>query len=716
MKKINRKKFFSLLAASAFSLNLAFAQGGMWTPNLLPTQAEKMKQMGMTIPISKLYGETGNSLNNAIALFGGGCSSEMVSNQGLLLTNHHCAYGAIQSLSSADRNILLEGYWAKNRSEELPVPGLSVRFVRKMTDVTREIVFGLTDTLDLAVREQRINNRIKNLEEALSKSSGLIVQIKPFYSGNQYQAIYIEKFDDVRLVGTPPNGIGKFGGDEDNWMWPRMTGDFAVLRVYADANNQPAEYSPNNKPYRPKAYFPISTRGVKEGDFTMVYGFPFQTQQYISSHQLKIIEEHIDPIRISSRHVRLGVLEEEMRKDPEVFIKYASKQSSVSNGYKKWQGEIQGLAINKVYQKKLEQERDFSRWVSRHENEEYKLLLTRMAGQANAATPFIIQDEYLKETILGIEIINRGQWLYSLVEEYAKASGNLAEKKETILKVAENFYKDYDARVDKKVFVALTDFYFNKIDLKPVPALERFKYQSGNDLGIVANYVFSGSALKSEASLKALFEKNDEAMMAAIKEDPAYMMYKAVKDYQNDEVKPVLDRYRLQMGRLNRLYMKAQMEYNPQDKIFFPDANQTMRITYGQVTPIDLGTSNYAVSTLEHMMPRHDANMEDFNIPMKMRTLHQNEDYGRWKRNGTVPVNFIATNHTSGGNSGSPVLNGRGELIGINFDRIWQGTMSDLYFDPNLSRNISVDILYVLFVIEKYGDAGWILKEMDLRR
>lgn len=716
MKMCTKKTFLSIALLVSIAGTEVSAQGGMWPPNMLKSQEEQMTSMGLEIPVSRIYGEDPKSLNNAIALFGRGCSSEIISSKGLLLTNHHCAYSQIQSLSTPERNILLDGYWASNHQEELPVPGLTVRFIRKMEDVTSHIIYDLNDTMPLDLRASKIERRITKLEKSLSESSGLSVEIKPFYYGNKYQAVYVEVFEDVRLVGTPPNGIGKFGADTDNWTWPRMTGDFALVRIYADENNNPAPYSATNKPYRPKAYFPISTKGVEEDDFTMVYGFPYQTQQYISSYQLGLIEDYINPIRISSRAVRLEVLDDAMRRDPNIFLKYAAKQSSISNGYKKWQGELQGLASSEVKSKKEAQEKRFNRWVVVNDKKEYSMLLPQMRTQVEAATPYIIKNEYLQETILSVEIIRNGRWLKEALETLENDPQNWENIKWKISKEAAAFYKDYDWITDKKVFEQVADFYFNKIDVEPIEGLLTLKYNAGNDEQLLSNFVYGSSALRTEDGLTLLFDKSNEEIIELIKRDPAYVIYNVSKTYQDEEVKPKLDHYNMQMAHLNRIYMKAQLEYNPERKPMFPDANQTMRITYGQVKSIDLGTSNISVTTLDDLIPRHNEQIEEFNIPFKLRSIYDKKDFGRWERNQTVPINFIATNHTSGGNSGSPVLNGKGELIGLNFDRIWQGTMSDLHFDPSLSRNISVDIVYVLFIIEKYGDAAWILKELDLRK
>lgn len=716
MKMFTKKTFLSIALLVSIAGTEVSAQGGMWPPNMLKSQEEQMTSMGLEIPVSRIYGEDPKSLNNAIALFGRGCSSEIISSKGLLLTNHHCAYSQIQSLSTPERNILLDGYWASNHQEELPVPGLTVRFIRKMEDVTSHIIYDLNDTMPLDLRASKIERRITKLEKSLSESSGLSVEIKPFYYGNKYQAVYVEVFEDVRLVGTPPNGIGKFGADTDNWTWPRMTGDFALVRIYADENNNPAPYSATNKPYRPKAYFPISTKGVEEDDFTMVYGFPYQTQQYISSYQLGLIEDYINPIRISSRAVRLEVLDDAMRRDPNIFLKYAAKQSSISNGYKKWQGELQGLASSEVKSKKEAQEKRFNRWVVVNDKKEYSMLLPQMRTQVEAATPYIIKNEYLQETILSVEIIRNGRWLKEALETLENDPQNWENIKWKISKEAAAFYKDYDWITDKKVFEQVADFYFNKIDVEPIEGLLTLKYNAGNDEQLLSNFVYGSSALRTEDGLTLLFDKSNEEIIELIKRDPAYVIYNVSKTYQDEEVKPKLDHYNMQMAHLNRIYMKAQLEFNPERKPMFPDANQTMRITYGQVKSIDLGTSNISVTTLDDLIPRHNEQIEEFNIPFKLRSIYDKKDFGRWERNQTVPINFIATNHTSGGNSGSPVLNGKGELIGLNFDRIWQGTMSDLHFDPSLSRNISVDIVYVLFIIEKYGDAAWILKELDLRK
>src|SRR5690554_1842825 len=645
MKMCTKKTFLSIALLVSIAGTEVSAQGGMWPPNMLKSQEEQMTSMGLEIPVSRIYGEDPKSLNNAIALFGRGCSSEIISSKGLLLTNHHCAYSQIQSLSTPERNILLDGYWASNHQEELPVPGLTVRFIRKMEDVTSHIIYDLNDTMPLDLRASKIERRITKLEKSLSESSGLSVEIKPFYYGNKYQAVYVEVFEDVRLVGTPPNGIGKFGADTDNWTWPRMTGDFALVRIYADENNNPAPYSATNKPYRPKAYFPISTKGVEEDDFTMVYGFPYQTQQYISSYQLGLIEDYINPIRISSRAVRLEVLDDAMRRDPNIFLKYAAKQSSISNGYKKWQGELQGLASSEVKSKKEAQEKRFNRWVVVNDKKEYSMLLPQMRTQVEAATPYIIKNEYLQETILSVEIIRNGRWLKEALETLENDPQNWENIKWKISKEAAAFYKDYDWITDKKVFEQVADFYFNKIDVEPIEGLLTLKYNAGNDEQLLSNFVYGSSALRTEDGLTLLFDKSNEEIIELIKRDPAYVIYNVSKTYQDEEVKPKLDHYNMQMAHLNRIYMKAQLEFNPERKPMFPDANQTMRITYGQVKSIDLGTSNISVTTLDDLIPRHNEQIEEFNIPFKLRSIYDKKDFGRWERNQTVPINFIATNH-----------------------------------------------------------------------
>lgn len=690
---------------------------GMWQPSKLKRQESEMRRLGLTLAVEALYNSEGTGLNNAIAVFGNGCSSELISKNGLLLTNHHCAYQTVQALSSQEKNYLEQGYWAMNTAQELPCPGLKVTFTLKTEEVTDYILRNLNDTMDEVLRHKKISERIDEIERAYARQEGLEAEVKPFYNGNQYWVMLKETYSDVRLVAFPPDGIGKFGADTDNWIWPRMTGDFAMFRVYAGSNNEPAAYSSQNRPYRPDKYLKINTGGYAAGDFTMVYGFPYTSSQYISSYQLERIREIMNPIRIQTRRARLGVWDSAMRQDPVVFLKYAAKQSAVSNGYKKWQGELMGLEKNDVLGKKQDYERAFAYAAAGNvRSAGDRLILPALKAAVNGNKNTLIAAEYIRETVKAIELVQLAGSLQRLMDYYRKgADPQEVEQQMAKLKSRlETFYKNYEVNLDKRVFETLMPMYLEQGDAVVAPGLKKLLYNSGNDIYSWSDYVFQRSVVAEKAKMLSFFEQWNPQDTLVIKHDPAYQIFSEVEQFEATAIHPGMKRYNENIRRLDRLYMKRQMEYLNSGRAFYPDANQTLRLSYGQVKKIDLGTSDLYQTSLNQLIPRHDAKIEEFNIPEKLRQLYLDKDYGRWAVNGTVPVNFIATNHTSGGNSGSPVLNGKGELIGLNFDRIWQGTMSDLYFDPELCRNISVDIRYILFLVEKFGNAGWLLEEMTL--
>ncbi|RQO31795.1 serine protease [Taibaiella sp. KBW10] len=717
----NRLLPLSLFSTLLFSTTIYNSQAkeGMWRPADLKKQADEMKKAGLQIPVSKLYEDGKAALNDAVVIFGGGCTGEVVSAQGLVFTNHHCGYGAVQGVSTDAKNYLINGFWAKNNADEVPCPGLSVTFIKKIEEVTKQILKGITEETSEAERAQIIAENIKFLETGYRKLLGYTAEVKPFYNGNEYWVTLLEKYDDVRLVGFPPNGIGKFGGDTDNWMWPRQTGDFGIFRVYAGPGNKPAAYNINNKPYKAEQYFPINTSGVKEGDYTMVYGFPYVTKEYLTSAQLAQTQDIIDPIRIAARKIKLGVWDEAMRKDPKTFLKYASKQSSVSNGYKKWQGEIRGLELNDVKGKKLAYEtRLMQKSLSDTGINSPKSTLSQINAAVEHNNNYLRAYESTNETVLGIEIIGQAAYLQRVLNIYRSGVKDkaLTDTLAKVKKGLEGFYKNYDAVLDKQLFENLMPFYYMQPGLAVAPKVKSLYTENGSDFGKWSSNVYGQSALAIKEMAMHYFDAPKASDTVDIKNDPAYQIYHAVIDWQDQSVRPGMIAYAKRTDLLNRIYMQQQLQYMSGERNFYPDANQTLRLTYGHVKGITpQGTSLYSYrSTLEDVIAKHNPDVEEFNVPSKLRDLYLRKDYGRWNVNGTVPVTFIATNHTSGGNSGSPVLNAKGELIGINFDRIWDGTMSDLYYDPNLCRNIAVDVRYVLFIIEKYGNAPWLFKEMNL--
>ncbi|HTO16018.1 MAG TPA: S46 family peptidase [Edaphocola sp.] len=715
------KKIISGLLALGF---LCFAQTsnadeGMWRPADLKKQEALLKKAGLQIPINYLYDDNNPALNDAVVIFGGGCTGEVVSAQGLIFTNHHCGYGSVQSVSTPEKNYLIDGFWAKNNSEEIPIPGLTVTFIRKIENVTPIILKLVTEEMSEVERTKSINEQIKYLERAYKNLYKLDAMIKPFYNGNEYWVTVTQKFEDVRLVGFPPNGIGKFGGDTDNWMWPRQTGDFGIFRVYSGKDNQPAPYNINNKPYKAEKFFAINTSGVKEGDFSMVYGFPYVTREYITASQLDQVINISDPIRIEARRLKLGVWDEAMRQHPDIFLKYASKQSSVSNGYKKWQGELSGLKINDVLTKKKHYEtRLMEKTAQDTSNNSPMMILAQINNAVEANNTYLRAHESTNETVLAIEIISKAAELQRIIDIHRKGiSGKaLTDTLQKLKKGMEGFYKNYEPALDKKLFSVLMPFYYMQPGITVPDGIKRMFAENGKNFDKWGNSVFNRSALSLPELVYPYYDEPHAKDTLEIQNDPAFLIYNTVRAWQLKKIYPNMRSFTQRMSQLERIYMKQQLEHMSFEKNFYPDANQTLRLTYGAVKGIQpQGSEMYSyISTLDDVMDKHNTNIEEFNVPSKLRDLYQRKDYGHWAVNGSVPVCFIALNHTSGGNSGSPVLNGKGELIGINFDRIWDGTMSDLYYDPNLCRNISVDIRYVLFIIEKYGNASWLFKEMKL--
>lgn len=696
----------------------SFAKEGMWLPPTLKGREKDMQQMGLEIPVDMLYNENGTSINNAIVLFGKGCTGEVISSKGLVLTNHHCGYGTVQGLSSKDADYFANGFWAMDAKGELPCPGLTVTFIRKLENVSDRILFDIPDTMADTKREEIITGRIKALEKGFRYTTGFDAVIKPYFNGNQYWVIITETYSDIRLVGFPPNGIGQFGGDTDNWMWPRHTGDFSMFRIYASKDNKPAAYSKNNKPYTTKNFLTINAGGYKEGDFTMVYGFPGTTQEYISSYQLQQINEIIDPIRIAARTKKLQVWTKHMTNSRDVFLKYTSKRASVANGWKKWQGEVRGLALNNVSEKKQAFEHDFQGWANDNDSLPYASdVLSHILANTTTANNALRAEVYLQETVNGIELLQQAATLDKMLT-VLKSPIQKDKLRDTFAKLAattNSFYKNFDLQTDKELFTVLMAMYVNNSNgLLPLEISERLAYY-GNDYNKWADDLYSSSILLSEEKLAEFANSASKKDINRIITDPAWVIYSAIMDFRKENTTPIIANFNKKMNYYNRLYMKAQMTMD-NNKMFYPDANLTLRLTYGKIKGLDPdGAAPYSFQTnLNEVIAKNNPEVEEFNVPSKLINLHQNKDYGRWAVNGTVPVAFIASNHTSGGNSGSPVLNGKGQLIGTNFDRVWEGTMSDLYFDPNLCRNISLDIRYTLFIIEKFGNAGWLLKEMKI--
>lgn len=697
------------------SVPLFAQQGGMWIPSLLDGMNEtEMKNLGMKMSAQDIYDVNNSSLKDAIVHFNGGCTSEMISNQGLLLTNHHCGYSQIQKHSSLESDYLEHGFWAKSLKEELPNPGVTATFIIKIEDVTEKILEGTTSAMSEADKQGIIEANIAKVVQNSPKEKYQENRVRTFYEGNQYMLFVVETFKDIRLVGAPPSSIGKFGSDTDNWVWPRHTGDFALFRIYADKNNNPAEYSEDNVPYTPKHFLPISLDGVAESDFTMVFGFPGSTDEYLPSVALEQIVETINPARIAIRDAALAIVDEYMRADPQIKIQYASKFARIANYWKKWRGETLGLTKSNAVGIKKNQERDLTAQMKKKGKQaEYGNLLPQFETYYTQIEPYSLAREYFLETALrNVELLTTAFQVYQLKQAYEnRGEQSFNDRRDNLIASMNVKYKDYSSKVDKDVFEVLIALYAEKVDERFLP--DSFKNM---DVERLTEDVYSNSAFTNFESFKALLEGDAETVMAKLEKDPGYQVTRDMADAYFTKIAPDYEALRLNISGLERDYMKALLELSPKDARIFPNANSTMRVTYGQVKGYSPADAVYyePVTHLDGVMEKYIPGDYEFDVPQKLIDLYNSKDYGPYAENGKIPVNFIGTNHTTGGNSGSPAIDAHGNLIGLNFDRVWEGTMSDYYYDPSLSRNIMVDIRYVLFIVDKYAGATNLIDEMKL--
>lgn len=698
-----------------FALPMFSQQGGMWIPSLLEGMNEgEMQTLGMQMSAEDIYSVNQSSLKDAVPHFNGGCTSEVISPKGLLLTNHHCGYGQIQSHSSVENDYLADGFWAKNLSDELANPGMTVTFIVEIKDVTTQVLKNTENASSEEEKQQMIAQNKQNVIASSPKEEWQTNRISTFYDGNQFMLFKVETFKDIRLVGAPPSSIGKFGSDTDNWMWPRHTGDFSLFRIYADKNNRPAEYSENNVPYTPKHYLPVSLDGVAEDDFTLVFGFPGTTDEYLPAVAVEQLVETINPARIGLREVALKEQDAFMRKDQQIKIQYASKYARIANYYKKWIGESQGLKKTDAVGIKRNQEKQFTQRVkAKGLEKEYGSLLTDFDNAYAEFEDYNLAYNLFSEAFIrNVELLKNGFQLYQL-EQVLEARGEQSfnDRKANILEDFKASYKDYSAQVDEKVFEKVVEFYAQNTP-KEFLSQEFIK----KDKSQLTKEIYNNSALTTYSKLEELLEGSSAEVVEKLNKDEGYQL---VKELSKEFFENVLPNYRskkLEIDALQKTYMKALLELSPKEARLFPNANGTLRVTYGQVkgySPKD-AVRYKPVSYLEGVREKYVPGDYEFDVPQKLLDLIDNKDYGQYAENGKMPVNFIGTNHTTGGNSGSPVIDAQGNLIGLNFDRVWEGTMSDIYYDPSISRNIMVDARYILFIIDKYAGATHLIDEMKL--
>lgn len=712
------RQLFIVLVWISTSISLC-AKEGMWIPSLLQKyNIEEMSQMGFKLSAEDIYSVNQASMKDAVVLFGGGCTGGIISNDGLLITNHHCGFGEIQAHSSVEHDYLTNGFWAMKRSEELANPGLTVQFLVKMEDVTDKILKNVTDKMDRIMRLDTIQKNIERIKKEHIKGTGYSADIKPLFNGNQYFIYIYEVFKDIRLVGAPPVSIGKFGGDTDNWVWPRHTGDFSLFRIYAGKDNKPAVYSPENVPYHPKKFFPINLKGLKEGDFTMVFGYPGTTQRYIPSQAVNLIMNQSDPAKVAIRTVKLNIWAERMKTNPKIRIQYADKYVSASNSWKKWQGEVKGLQRLDAVNVKRAGEVEFKKWVATDPGriQKYATILTDFEKLYAEYLPYQVTNDYYTECI------QRGSDIFTLASKFepietAKDDEQLKKEIKKLREYLVSYFKDYDKTTDELVWLALMKIYVTKVDqkfmsenlIKLIPDITEYNYSTK---------IYEKSILTDSLKINNILNNFSRKSIKRLQKDPVYALYKMIRQHYRDNVDLIFRDLYSDIGVVQKKYTTAIMEMN-EGKRIMADANLTLRISYGKIEgykPAD-GVTFKCFTTLKGIIEKDNTEIYDYNVPESLRKLYRTRDFGQYmNESGEVPVAFCASNHTTGGNSGSPVVNAQGELIGLNFDRSWEGTMSDIIYDPEQCRNIALNMQYALFIIDKFAGAGYLLKEMEIVR
>jgi hypothetical protein len=717
---MNRKLLFTIVLLTIFKT--AISGEGMWLPLLIDSlNIVDMKNKGFQLTAEDIYSLTQPSLKDAVVLFGNGCTGELISPDGLVITNHHCGYSRIQSHSTVDNNYLTNGFWAASQEEELPNPGLTVTFLIRMENITDLVLAGVPDTVAEGMRNRMVRENAGRIIRMATSGTHYDAEVKSFFFGKEYYLFVYEIFKDVRLVGAPPESIGRFGGDTDNWIWPRHTGDFSLFRIYSDKENKPAVYSPDNIPYKPRKYFPVSLEGVKEGDFTMVMGYPGHTDEYLTSEAMALLAEKLLPAKIAMRAVRLKALEQEMQKSPELRLRYTGRYVSISNSWKKWIGVTTGVIHASAIEKREHEEKDFERWarLSRIKNTDYSNLLTEIRDAYRLyESPFLAYD-LGEELLSSIDIFGLMELFQKTLYTYQDSSEmSIRKALQRLENQAARYFSDNSLLMDKQVLPELLKIYMQNVSGDYYPGflyttILKFKGNTGD----YVDHLFRTSAFTDSLRFKRLMNRSFSHIEKVFLEDPACRMYAGFNEMLTSRAFPLADSIRLELNSHYRSYLTARMQMDTL-RHFYPDANFTMRVAYGRVEgyhPSDAVCYRY-YTTLDGILEKEDPEISDYQVPQKLKALQASKDYGPYNTDDQLPVCFIASNHTSGGNSGSPVINARGALIGINFDRNWEGTVSDYMYDPDICRNICLDIRYVLFIIDKFAGAKWLLDEFTLIR
>lgn len=722
MVSLMKKLLLSLLLVCA--LMPAKADEGMWLPMLIGKNYDEMVRMGLKLSKEDLYNINNSSMKDAILQFGGGCTAEMISANGLLITNHHCGYGAITALSSVEKNYLDNGFWAHSYSEELPAKDVTALFLERMEDVTNEVMKAVGNS-----KGEKFDAKYKKVVEKITKraeAGGVKVeaQVKSYFEGNQYILLVYKKYKDVRLVGTPPKSLGKYGGDTDNWMWPRHTADFSMFRIYADANNEPAEYSKDNVPYKPKKFLPISIKGVEEGDFAMIFGYPGRTNRYDVSYGIDIAINETNPSIVKAREKRLEIMRKNMKLDKEVYLKLTSSYAGISNYWKYFIGQTEQLKRLKIVKQKQQEESEFTYWA-RKNAPEYKDIMKQFEAIHNAYRPYAKHSAYYSQAFQGSILSAMGAEFYDLYEELNKKKPDqkkIDEEVKGLKSTRKSMMKRFDLATEKEIFTEMNKMFYNDIPKNQHPEVYQnviFKKFGNSNMDKTfadyTEYVFANTILLDTAKFKALLANPTvDAMM----DDPAlrYALSFA-KNYQ-EVYEPKIEKYRTEKEALKKKYIRGLMEMK-KDGLFYPDANSTMRITYGQVlsySPQDAVHYDY-YTTLDGFMDKYKPGDDEFDAPLELVNLHKTKDYGKYAdANGQLRTCFITTNDITGGNSGSPIINGNGEWVGIAFDGNWEAMSGDIAFDKKYKRTICTDARFIFWIIEKMGKAHNIIEEVDLRK
>lgn len=700
---------------------LSRAHEGMWLPTLLKSIEGDLQSAGLKLTAEDIYSINKGSIKDAIVLFGGGCTAEVISGQGLILTNHHCGFGQIAAHSTVENDRLKNGFWAADRSAELRNPGLTATFIVRMEDVTDRILPQIPADLLTKEAERRafISNLAKTVADEATKGTHYKAVVRPFNYGNSYFLIVTETFTDVRLVGAPPSAIGKFGGDTDNWMWPRHNADFSMFRIYAGADNKPAEPSDTNVPFVPRHVLPISMDGVQEGDYAMIFGFPGNTQRYLSSYAVEYVMEKADPMRIAMRTAGLGVIDAAMRSSDRTRLQYADKQSGISNAWKKWIGEVRGLKELNTLQRKREYEAAYMELAKQKGQDAYAAVLPGLAAIYAEYVPYATaRDLFVEMVYNGPDVLAFANGFEQLVEQHATLTkdGKLAEALHEVLSGAEGHFANYDVEVDKRVFKALLPIYRKHIPATLAPdVLQEIDTRYKGDADAWVDALYARSVFVDHAKVRAALKNPTSKAMKKLAADPLYRVSRSFHRTFLEKVRPTQAQLADRIENSMRTYVKGMMELYP-EKTYWPDANSTLRLSYGKVegsTPRD-GVVYTHYTTLDGVLEKYVPGDAEFDVPQRLIDLNKAKDFGPYGVGGELPVCFTSSLHTTGGNSGSPVLNGRGQLIGLNFDRTWESTMSDIQFDPDKCRNICVDARYVLFIVDKYAGAKHLVDEMTL--